>query len=153
MHSPKYKMENKNYKTANYAVAIEIAKSPNDVFNHIIKDVSKFWPEEFEGESTKLNDEFVFRSGDTHYSKNKVVEFVPNKKVVWLVTESIRKTDGFEWTGTKMIFELTPKADNTLLKFTYDGLILENEYDRLVQICDLVIKEKLYNLITNSKLE
>jgi hypothetical protein len=109
MHSPKYKMENKNYKTANYAVAIEIAKSPNDVFNHIIKDVSKFWPEEFEGESTKLNDEFVFRSGDTHYSKNKVVEFVPNKKVVWLVTESIRKTDGFEWTGTKMIFELTPK--------------------------------------------
>jgi hypothetical protein len=153
MHSPKYKMENKNYKTANYAVAIEIAKSPNDVFNHIIKDVSKFWPEEFEGESTKLNDEFVFRSGDTHYSKNKVVEFVPNKKVVWLVTESIRKTDGFEWTGTKMIFELTPKADNTLLKFTYDGLILENEYDRLVQICDLVIKEKLYNLITNNKVE
>ena len=147
MHSPKYKMENKNYKTANYAVAIEVAKSPKDVFRHIINDVSKFWPEEFEGESTKLNDEFVFRTGDSHYSKNKVVEFVPNKKVVWLVTESIRKTDGFEWTGTKMIFELAPKADNTLLKFAYDGFILENEYDRLVQICDLVIKEKLYNLI------
>jgi hypothetical protein len=126
MHSPKYRMENKNYKTANYAVAIEIEKSPNDVFNLIINEVSKFWPEEFEGESSKLNDEFVFRSGDMHYSKNKVVEFVPNKKVVWFVTESIRKTDGFEWTGTKMIFELTPKADNTLLKFTYDGFILEN---------------------------
>jgi hypothetical protein len=150
MHSPKYKMENKNYKIANYTVTIEIAKSPNDVFNHIINDVSKFWPEEFEGESSKLNDEFVFRSRDSHYSKNKVIEFVPNKKVVWLVTESIRKTDGFEWTGTKMIFELKPKADNIILKFTYDGLILENEYDRLVQICDMVIKEKLYNLITNN---
>jgi hypothetical protein len=49
-------MENKNYKTANYTVAIEIAKSPNDVFNHVINDVSKYWPEGFEGESTKLND-------------------------------------------------------------------------------------------------
>ncbi len=97
--------------------------------------------------SSKLNDEFVFRSGDTHYSKNKVVEFVPNKKVVWLVTESIRKTDNFEWTGTKMVFELTPKGNNTMLKFTYDGVILENEYDRLVQICDMVIKEMLYNFI------
>lgn len=146
-------MENKNYKTANYTVAIEIAKSPNDVFNHVINDVSKYWPEGFEGESTKLNDQFIFRSGDTHYSKNKVVEFVPNKKVVWLVTESLRKTDNFEWTGTRMIFELTPKADNTLLKFTYDGFILENEYDRLVQICDMVIKEMLYNLITNGKVK
>jgi hypothetical protein len=144
-------MENKNYKTANYAVAIEIEKSPNVVFNHITNDVSKFWPEEFEGESSKLNDEFVLTTGDSHYSKNKVVEFVPNKKVVWLVTDSIRKTDNFKWTGTKMIFELTPKADNTLLKFTYDGVVLENEYDRLVQICDMVIKEMLYNLITNSK--
>jgi hypothetical protein len=134
-------------KGQNYAVAIEVAKSPNDVFNHVIHDVSKFWPEEFEGESTKLNDEFVFRSGDTHYSKNKVIELVPDKKVVWLVTDSIRKTDNFEWTGTKMIFELTPKGGSTLLKFTYDGVVLENEYDRLVQICDFVIKGKLYNLI------
>jgi hypothetical protein len=146
-------MKSQNYTVANYTVGIEVAKSPNDVFNHIINDVSKFWPEEFEGESTKLNVEFVFRSGDTHYSKNKVVEFVPNKKVVWLVTESIRKTDNFEWTGSKMVFELTTKGDNTLLKFTYDGLILENEYDRLVQVCDMVIKEKLYNLITNGKVK
>ena len=142
-------MKSQKNTVANYTVAIEVTKSPKDVFNHIINDVSKFWPEEFEGESTKLNDEFVFRSGDTHYSKNKVTEFVPNKKVVWLVTEGIRKTDNFEWTGTKMIFELTPKGDNTLLKFTYDGFILENEYNRLVQVCDMVVKEKLYNLITN----
>lgn len=138
-------------KKRNYTVAIEVSKSPNDVFNHIINDISKYWPEEFEGESTKINDEFVFRSGDSHYSKNKVIELVPDKKVVWLVTGSIRKTDNFEWTGTKMIFELTPKEENTLLKFTYDGVVLENEYDRLVQLCDMVIKERLFNLITDGK--
>jgi len=134
-----------------YTVAIEGAKSLEDVFNHILNDVSKWWPEDFEGESTKLNDEFVFRSGDSHYSKNKVVELVPNKKVVWLVTESIRKTDNFDWTGTKYIFELTPKGDNTILKFTYDGFILENESERLVQVCDMVIKEMLYNFMVNGK--
>jgi hypothetical protein len=145
-------MTNKNYKAANYTVEIEVAKSPNDVFNHVI-DVSEWWPEEFEGESIKFNNEFVFRSGDTHYSKNKVVEFVPNKKVVWLTTDSIRKTDNYDWTGTKFIFELTPKGDNTLLKFTYDGVIFENEYDRLVQICDMTIKEMLYNFLTNGKVK
>ena len=136
---------------AKYTVAIEVARSPHDVFNHIINDVSKFWPEEFEGASTKLNDEFVFTSGASHYSKNKVVELVPDKKVVWLVTESIRKTDNFDWTGTKMIFELTPKGNHTLLQFIYDGFILENEYDRLVWVCDMVIKEKLYNFLTDAK--
>jgi hypothetical protein len=74
---------------------------------------------------------------------------VPDKKLVWLVTDSIRKTDNFDWTGSKMIFEITPKGDHTLLEFTYDGVIFENEYDRLVQVCDMVIKVNLYNLLTN----
>jgi len=146
-------MGKKNSTMATYTVAIEVAKSPNDVFNHITNDLSKFWPEEFEGESTKLNDEFTFRTGDSHYSKNKVIEFVPNKKIVWLTTESIRKTDNFDWTGTKMIFELAPEGGGTLIKFTYDGVVPENEYDRLVQICDMTIKEMLYNFLTNGKVK
>lgn len=140
-------MESPKKTTAKYTVSIKVSKSPNVVFNHIIHDIPKFWPEEFEGESSKLYDEFIFRSGDSHYSKNKVVEFLPNKKVVWLVTKSIRKQDYFDWTGTKMIFELTAEGEHSLLKYTYDGLVLENETDRLTRICDFVIKEKLYNLI------
>jgi hypothetical protein len=143
-------MINKNCKAANYTVEIEVARSPNDVFNHII-DLSKWWPEEFEGESVQLNAEFVLRTGDTHYSKNKVVEFVPNKKIVWVTTESRRKTGDFDWTGTKFIFELIPQGDNTALKFTYDGVVLENESERLVQICDITIKEMFYNFITYGK--
>lgn len=137
--------------SVNYKIAIEVEKSSSVVFDHILNDVSKFWPEEFEGKSSNLNDEFVFTTGDMHYSKNKVIELTPNKKIVWLVTESIRKTDNFEWTGTKMIFELTPKTDKTILEFTYDGFVLENEFERLKQVCDTVIKEKLYNLITSGK--
>ena len=140
-----------NHTAACYTTSIEVAKSTNDVFNHILHDVAKFWPEDFQGESSKLSDEFIFTSGGgSHYSKNKVVELLPNKKVVWLVTESIRKTDNFDWTGTRMIFEFRAKGDHTLLEFTYDGIIIEGEYDRLVQICDMVINEMLYKFINSS---
>src|SRR5450432_1049120 len=98
-------------KNQNYTATIEVAKSPKDVFNHI-NDVSKWWSKDFEGRSTKLNDEFIISHGNRHYSKQKLVEVVPDKKVVWLVTESnlnwIEK-DKTEWTNTKMVFELTPK--------------------------------------------
>lgn len=139
-----------NYKAAKYCVEIELERSAHDVFDHII-DLSKWWPEEFEGGWIKPGAEFVFRTGDTHYSKNKVLEFIPDKKVVWLTTESIRKADSYDWTGTKFIFELTPRGDRTTLKFTYDGVVLEHEAERLVQICDITIKELFYNFITYGK--
>jgi hypothetical protein len=136
-------MENRNY-----TATIEVAKSPRDVFNHV-NDVSKWWSKEFEGSSTKLNDEFIIRSGDRHYSKQKLVEFVPDKKVVWLVTDSklnwIEK-DKYEWTGSKMIFELIPKGDKTVLNFTHEGLVPGKEcYDMCVKGWDMLIKERLPN--------
>ena len=133
-----------------YVVEIKIQKSPADVFKKLI-DLSKWWPEDFEGESVQLNSEFVLRTGDSHYSKNKVIAFVSAKKFAWLTIDSIRKTDNYDWTGTKFIFELTPSDDNTILKFTYDGYILTDESDRLVQICDMTIKEMLFNFIMNDK--
>ena len=143
-------MANKKYKTVTYSVAIELPKSQQEVFSHLI-NLKKWWAEDFEGDDIKLKSAFVFTTGDSHYSKNKVVEFVPDKKLVWLATESIRKTDGYDWTGTKFIFELTPKGDNTILKFTYDGVVFEDEYDRLVMICDMTVKEMFYNFIINGK--
>lgn len=136
--------------TTIYTVSIEFAKSPAEVFDHIT-DLSKWWPEDFVGESMKPGSEFVLRIGDEHYSKNKVTDFLPGKKVAWITTESIRKSDNYDWTGTKMIFELTPNGGNTLLKFTYDGTVPENEYDRLVEICNFCIKDALYNFIVNGR--
>lgn len=129
-----------------YTTTIEVSKSPVDVFDHVI-DLAKWWPEEYVGEKIKLNTEFIFRIGDEHFSKNKVIEFEPNKKLAWLTTESYRKRDDFDWSGTKMSVELSRKGDNTSVTFAYDGVVLENEQDRLVEICDFCIKDKLYNLI------
>lgn len=100
-------------KMQSYSTSLEITATPNEVFNHI-NEVSNWWIKqvagtstEFEGESAKLNDEFILRHGDAHYSKHKLIEVIPNKKVVWLVTDSKLnwiQENKEEWTGTKMIF-------------------------------------------------
>ncbi len=141
-------MTGKNYITTTYSSEIEVEKSPHEVFTSLV-DLTKWWPEEFIGEELKLNSEFVLKTGEGHYSNNRVIEYLPDKKVAWLVTASRRKEDDFDWTGTKMIFELKQKDGKTEIKFTYDGIILENESKRLAQICDFVMKDRLYNLLTN----
>jgi hypothetical protein len=60
-------MKNQNYVSTNYSVEIELAKSPNNVFNHLI-NLRNWWPEDFEGEDIKLNSEFTFTTCDSHYS-------------------------------------------------------------------------------------
>lgn len=141
---------NRNYKAVTYSVVIEVTKPPRDIFNHLI-DLSKWWPETYDGGELKLNAEFNLSSGDGHASKNKVIEFEPDKKLVWLTTQSLRKADNYDWSGTKMIFELTPQGNNTRLKFTYDGVVFEHEYDLLVKVCDMTIKEKCYDYIMFGK--
>ena len=74
---------------------------------------------------------------------------------MWLVTDSklnwIQK-DKYEWTGTKMIFEITAKGDKTMLNFTHEGLFPKKEcYDHSVQFWDMVIKEWIFNYITDVK--
>lgn len=60
--------------------------------------------------------------------------------------------DKGEWTNTKIVFEILPKGDKTLLKFTYEGLIPELDcFDRCSQGWDMVIKEWLFNFITEGR--
>jgi uncharacterized protein YndB with AHSA1/START domain len=141
-------------KNKSYTATIEVDQTPEDVFNRIT-DVSKWWSKDFEGHSAKLNDEFTILHAGAHYSKQKLFEVIPNKKMVWLVTEShldwLEKNKG-EWTNTKMIFEITSKGDKTVLDFTHEGLVPEKEcHSRCAQGWDMVIKEWLFNFITRGK--
>jgi len=139
-------MENKNY-----TATIEVAQSAKEVFN-AISDVTKWWSKDFEGNNTKLNDEFIINHPNQHYSKQKLIEVVPNKKVVWLVTESKLdwiKNNKEEWTNTKMIFEISRKGDKTVLHFTHEGLVPKQEcYAMCEKGWNIVIKDWLLHLIT-----
>jgi len=141
-------------KEQSYTATIEVANSPQDLFNHITQ-VSKWWSKDFEGSSTNLNDEFVICHPGRHYSRQKLVELIPGKKIVWLVTESTLdwlESDQHEWTNTKMVFEITTKGDQTILHFTHDGLAPEKEcYAMCEQGWNMVIKDRLFTFITSGK--
>ena len=139
-------MENKNY-----TATIEVAQSAKEVFN-AISDVTKWWSKDFAGNSTKLNDEFIINHPNQHYSKQKLIEVVPNKRVVWLVTESKLdwiKNNKEEWTNTKMIFEISTIGDKTVLHFTHEGLVPKQEcYAMCEKGWNIVIKDWLLHVIT-----
>jgi hypothetical protein len=137
-----------------YSATIELATSPMNVFTHL-KDVSKWWSKDFEGNSAQLNDEFVICHPGRHFSKQKLVEVIPDKKLVWLVTDSkldwLDKDKG-EWTDTKMIFELVPKGDKTVLHFTHEGLVPEKQcYAMCERGWNNVIKDWLVKYIIEGK--
>ena len=144
-------MENKSF-----TATIEVAKSPQEVFNCITKDIAKWWGgKDLEGSSKKLNDEFVIHHPNAHYSKQKIIEVLPGKKVVWLVTESTLhwlQKDKHEWANTKMIFEISTKGNKTILRFTHEGLLPDKEcFVRCSEGWCKVINEWLFNFITNDE--
>jgi hypothetical protein len=109
---------------ANFTTTILVDKPASEVF-HAINNVRGWWEGKIEGETKKPGDEFTYRMKDIHYSKQKLVEVVPGKRIVWEVTESKLPAfkDEVEWTGTQIIFELSEKNGQTEVRFTHAGLV------------------------------
>ncbi|PWU01139.1 MAG: ATPase [Bacteroidetes bacterium] len=113
----------------NFQMSFVVEQPASKLFN-AINNVTQWWNENLKGESKELNDEFEVQfSDDVHYSKQKLIELVPNKKVVWLVTDSKLSwlKNKHEWTGTKIVFEIFDHPKGTALKFTHIGLNPETE--------------------------
>ena len=125
-------------------------QSPAVVYNTIL-DVRSWWSglygESFEGSSENPGDEFSFLAGGgMHYTKQKLVELVPNELLVWLVTEAnlsfVEKTD--EWKGTKLMFEISTEGDKTRVVFTHIGLVPEFQcYESCAPAWTQYIQERL----------
>jgi hypothetical protein len=142
-------------KTKDFTFTLETERTPQEVFQAII-NVRDWWigyyDEAFTGNTEKLNDEFSFHAGGgAHYSRQKLVEIIPNVKVVWLITEGVlsfvEKTD--EWVGTKVIFEISEKVGKTQLTFTHKGLTPEMEcYDSCAPAWSQYLQNRLLPLIS-----
>lgn len=136
-----------------YIASFTVDQSPEEVFR-AVTNVRGWWGEGITGNTEKEGDEFVFEVPDVHRSAQRLIEVIPNSKVVWLVTESHMTfiSDPKEWVGTKIIFEITKENDKTKLTFTHEGLEPKVEcYKFCAPAWDQYIRGSLYKLITTGK--
>lgn len=120
-------------KENSFSYSFKTSKTPKEVFD-LLLDIPQWWfgiyDETIKGESKKVNDEFTFKAGGgMHYSKQKLVELVPGKKIVWQVVDSKLSflNDTGEWNGSKIEFDLSPVKEGTQVIFTHQGLVPEIE--------------------------
>lgn len=111
-----------------FSTSFTTQKSPHEVFQ-AVTNVAGWWSEDIRGNSAKLNDEFIFEVAGVHFSRQKLIEVIPDKKVVWHITEAdmsfIKQRD--EWVGTKVMFDISTEGADTLLTFTHQGLVPQVE--------------------------
>jgi len=146
--------------TTDFTLTLTTERTPQEVFKSVTK-VRDWWTgfysEEIEGSTEKPGDEFVFRAGPgLHYSRQKLVEVIPGKKLVWLVTDSELTflEDKQEWTGTRLIFDITGKGGITELVFTHEGLNPDIEcFDACAPAWAQYLRNKLLPLINTGEVQ
>jgi len=136
-----------------FTTTLLVDQTPKEAFN-AINNVRGWWSEGVEGSTDKLNAEFTYHYEDVHYCQMKIIEFIPNKKVVWLVKYNYFNftKDRSEWTGTKISFEIAEKGKKTEIRFTHRGLVPEYEcFDVCSNAWGQYIQQSLMSLITTGK--
>jgi hypothetical protein len=139
--------------TKDFTTTLLVDQTPEEAFN-AINNVRGWWSEEIEGTSHELNGQFEYHYKDVHRCKIKLVEFVPSKKVVWLVMDNYFNftEDKREWKDTKISFEISRKEHKTEIRFTHLGLVPEYEcYNICRDGWSNYINHSLRNLIVTGK--
>ena len=107
-----------------FTTAFTVDQTPDQVFA-AITNVRAWWTGTIDGSTDKLGDEFSYRYEDLHYSKHRITELVPGKRVSWAVVESRLAfvEDKHEWDGTTITFDIAARDGKTEVRFTHVGLV------------------------------
>jgi len=139
--------------TLDFNTTFSVDETPNAVFN-AINNVRGWWSENIEGNTAQLNDEFIYQFKDIHRCTMKLIEVIPDEKVVWLVLDNYFNftEDKTEWTGTQIEFNIAEMENKTQVYFVHQGLVPAYEcYDICFDSWNGYIKKSLMSLITTGK--
>ena len=139
-------------KKQDYMCTVLVKATTNKTLKSI-NDVAAWWTENIEGSSEKLNDVFIVHFGEAFVAM-KIVETVPDKKVVWNVTDCYLHwlADKKEWKDTQIVFEISAEGDSTRIQFTHVGLTPQVEcYDNCVKGWDQYFMDSLARLINEGR--
>jgi hypothetical protein len=140
-------------KRSDFTATLLVDQTPEEAFA-AINNVRGWWSGEIEGSTDKPGAEFTYRVPDIHYSKQKISEFIPGKKVRWHVIEanlSFVEEKG-EWKGTDIIFEIAKNGSKTEVRFTHKGLVPSFEcYNNCSNAWGILIKGNLREFIITGK--
>jgi hypothetical protein len=111
-------MENKNFQSS-----ISVKINSGEVIRKI-SNAPGWWGVNFSGNSEKLNDRFMIKMGGDSFFDMMVTELIPDKRVVWLVTDCNMPwySDKKEWANNRLIFDLDENNGITHVSFTHEGL-------------------------------
>jgi hypothetical protein len=116
-------------KNQNFSYSFQSSKTPAAIFD-LLLHVDQWWSgifgETITGKSQNVDDEFSFYAGEgMHFSKQKMIELVPDKRVAWRVSDSKLTflSDTAEWTGTRFYFDISEEGGKTKVTFTHEGLL------------------------------
>ncbi len=119
-----------------------------------INNVRGWWQGEIDGNTDTIDEAFIYRMPSVHYSKQRIVELIPNKKIKWLVIDSeltFTQTKT-EWVGTTIVFDIEEINGKTQVRFTHVGLIPSLEcYGGCSNGWEKLIQQSLFSLITTGK--
>jgi hypothetical protein len=111
-----------------FSTAFTVDRTPEEVFA-AINDVRSWWTGDISGGTCAVGDEFTYRYEDVHRSTQRVVELVPDARVVWRVTDAQLSftADPREWIGTEIVFDIAREGEETVVRFTHLGLVPDVE--------------------------
>ncbi|MFT3934986.1 MAG: SRPBCC domain-containing protein [Chitinophagaceae bacterium] len=139
-------------KNENYHSSIAANVTAGDAFNAVCTPTA-WWGKSITGNTEKLKGVFKYHPNDT-WVDFEITEYVPNKKVVWHVTDCFLhfQNNKTEWKGTDVVFEIAEKDGSTQIDMTHVGLVPAVEcYAGCVKGWDQYFKGSLLQLLTTGK--
>ena len=142
-----------NVNDASFRTTLSVEATPDDAFA-AINDVRGWWSQDVDGSTDTVGAVFGFRGNhegrNVHRAQIEVTELVPGARVVWRVLDNWMGfiDDQSEWTGTRIVFEISPTAGGSEIRFSHLGLVPTYEcYDVCFDAWTFFLRDSLRALI------